>query len=115
MSTFTVNTHDAKSRLSELIRLVEKGDEVFVARNGVTVAQIVLASSPMPKRTPGLWKGKMKPISPEDWAAADQEILAMFEESGLEHSGSEETFASSVKDTSVAASVSARKSRTRNP
>ena len=81
MSTITVNTHEAKSRLSELIRLVENGDVVFVARNGVTVVQIVPISSPRPKRMPGLWKCKMLPISAEDWAAADQEILAMFEDS----------------------------------
>ena len=81
MSTLIVNTHEAKSRLSELIRLVENGDEVFVARNGITVAQIVPAIAARPKRVPGLWKGKMKPISAKEWAAGDQEILAMFEES----------------------------------
>lgn len=81
MSTLTVNTHEAKSRLSELIRLVENGDEVFVARNGVTVVQIVPISVTRPKRIAGLWKGKMAPISTEEWAAADQEILAIFEDS----------------------------------
>ena len=81
MSTLTVNTHEAKSRLSELIRLVENGDEVFVARNGVTVVQIVPVSVTRPKRMPGLWKGKIAAISAEEWAAADQEILSMFEDS----------------------------------
>ena len=79
MGTLIVNTHEAKSRLSELIRLVETGEEVFVARNGVTVAQIVLANAVRPKRVPGLWKGKLQPMAPEEWAAADQEILSMFE------------------------------------
>ncbi|MFV0257399.1 MAG: type II toxin-antitoxin system Phd/YefM family antitoxin [Acidimicrobiales bacterium] len=36
-----VNTHDAKSRLSELIREAEEGIEVIVARNGRPVAKIV--------------------------------------------------------------------------
>jgi prevent-host-death family protein len=81
MGTLIVNTHEAKSRLSELIRLVETGEEVFVARNGVTVAQIVSADAVRPKRVPGLWKGKLQPMAPEEWAAADQEVLSMFEES----------------------------------
>lgn len=83
MGTLIVNTHEAKSRLSELIRLVETGEEVFVARNGVTVAQIVLSNAVRPKRVPGLWKGKLQPITPEEWGAVDQEILSMFEVSSL--------------------------------
>jgi prevent-host-death family protein len=41
MSTTIVNTHDAKSRLSELLRLVENGDEVIIARAGKQIARIV--------------------------------------------------------------------------
>jgi prevent-host-death family protein len=79
MGTLIVNTHEAKSRLSELIRLVETGEEVFVARNGVTVAQIVSATALRPNRVPGLWKGKLQPMTAEEWAAADKEVLSMFE------------------------------------
>ncbi len=35
-----VNMHEAKSRLSELVRLVERGETVIVARNGEPVAEL---------------------------------------------------------------------------
>lgn len=38
MTTHVVNTHEAESRLSELIREAEEGAEVIVARNGRPVA-----------------------------------------------------------------------------
>lgn len=37
----TVNVHEAKTRLSELLGRVEKGEEVVVARAGHPVARIV--------------------------------------------------------------------------
>jgi prevent-host-death family protein len=41
MPTRIVNTHEAKSRLSELIREAEQGHDVIVARNGHPVAKII--------------------------------------------------------------------------
>ena len=35
----TVNMHEAKTRLSELVRLVEAGEKVVVARNGTPVVE----------------------------------------------------------------------------
>lgn len=41
-----VNMHEAKSRLSELVALVEKGrEEVRICRNGVPIAALVPLSS----------------------------------------------------------------------
>lgn len=37
----TVNTHEAKSRLSELLAAVEKDEAVLICRNGVPVAKLV--------------------------------------------------------------------------
>jgi prevent-host-death family protein len=37
----TVNTHEAKSRLSELLAAVEKDETVVIRRNGVPVAKLV--------------------------------------------------------------------------
>jgi prevent-host-death family protein len=37
----TVNTHEAKTRFSELLRLVSDGEEVIIANRGVPVARIV--------------------------------------------------------------------------
>lgn len=41
----TVNVHEAKTRLSELLRRVEAGDEVVIARAGQPIARI-RATSP---------------------------------------------------------------------
>ena len=49
MATHVVNTHEAKTRLSELIREVELGGDVIVARNGTPVARII----PWPPRSTG--------------------------------------------------------------
>jgi prevent-host-death family protein len=58
-----VNMHEAKSRLSELVRLVESGEKVVLARNGTPVAELVPASESK-KREGGFWKGKVW-ISPD--------------------------------------------------
>jgi prevent-host-death family protein len=58
-----VNMHEAKTRLSELVRLVEEGEKVVLARNGTPVVELVPASSPK-KRKGGQWKGKAW-ISPD--------------------------------------------------
>jgi prevent-host-death family protein len=58
-----VNMHEAKSRLSELVRMVEAGEKVVLARNGTPVVEIVLAAKPA-KRQGGIWKGKAW-ISPD--------------------------------------------------
>ncbi len=45
---FTVNIHDAKSRISELVEQLEIGQEteVIIARNGLPVAKLVPYSAP---------------------------------------------------------------------
>jgi len=60
----TVNMHEAKTRLSQLVAKVEAGEEVVIARNGSPVAKIVPIQ---PLREPiefGDLKGKMW-ISPD--------------------------------------------------
>ncbi len=43
----TVNTHDAKSRLSQLLAVVESGkDTVLICRNGRPVAELARPSGP---------------------------------------------------------------------
>lgn len=79
MSTLVVNTHDAKSRLSELIRAAEDGDEVIVARNGKPVARIVAWSPAAPSRQPGAWEGRIE--LPDDLIGSDPDIVEMFETS----------------------------------
>jgi prevent-host-death family protein len=78
MPTHVVNTHEAKSRLSELIREAEQGVEVIVARNGHPVAKIVAWRADPPVRVPGSWSGRV--VYDEDPVGSDDEIVAMFEE-----------------------------------
>jgi prevent-host-death family protein len=58
-----VNMHEAKTRLSELVRLVEAGERVVLARNGTPVVELVPAERPK-RRKGGIWRGKAY-ISPD--------------------------------------------------
>jgi len=51
----TVNIHAAKTRLSDLVARVEKGERITIARAGKPVAQLV----PAPK-------GRRRSLPPED-------------------------------------------------
>jgi prevent-host-death family protein len=51
----TVNVHEAKTTLSQLLAEVEQGEEVVIARNGVPVARLT-ALQPVVRREPGLWR-----------------------------------------------------------
>lgn len=82
MVTRVVNTHDAKSRLSELIREAEEGVEVIVARNGHPVAKIVPWVPDRPERVPGAWAGLVH--GSDDAVAPDDDVVAMFDESATE-------------------------------
>lgn len=60
----TVNIHQAKTQLSRLLKRVEAGEEVVLARAGKPVAKLV----PMPAnkpREPGLWLKKYPHLIPE--------------------------------------------------
>ena len=52
----TVNVHEAKSNLSRLLRQVEAGEEVVIARNGKPVARLAPFKK-RGKRKPGALKG----------------------------------------------------------
>lgn len=79
MTTTIVNTHEAKSRLSELIRNVQDGGEVVVARNGQPVAKIIAWPPPRPERRPGAWAGRVRYHG--DIVGPDEDVVAMFSES----------------------------------
>jgi prevent-host-death family protein len=54
----TVNIHEAKTHLSKLLKRVERGDEVIIARAGHPVARLsALAPPKLPNRVPGTGKG----------------------------------------------------------
>ena len=81
MSTITVNTHEAKSRLSELIRRAEKGDDVIVARSGQPVARITAWSETRPERVFGSMQGQITIVDDDDVVGSDPDIVAAFAQS----------------------------------
>ncbi|MBS0456341.1 MAG: type II toxin-antitoxin system prevent-host-death family antitoxin [Proteobacteria bacterium] len=54
----TVNIHEAKSRLSELLALVERGQDVTIARAGKPIARLVAIGRGR-KRKLGMLEGKV--------------------------------------------------------
>jgi len=61
----TVNMHEAKSRLSELVRRAEQGDTVVLARDGrpAVVLQPVVGN---PRRVLGVWHDALA-AQPRGW------------------------------------------------
>jgi prevent-host-death family protein len=73
----TINTHDAKTRFSELLRRVSEGEEIIIANRGVPVARIVpLHESRIRMR--GKYKGQIK-IADDFDAPLPDEIQNAFE------------------------------------
>lgn len=73
-----VNTHEAKTHFSRLLRRVAAGEEITIANRGVPVARLI----PMPvggaKRKLGAFTGQM--TNPEDFdAPLPEEFLTAFE------------------------------------
>jgi len=53
----TVNIHEAKTRLSQLLIAVEQGEEVIIARNGNPIATLVPFAQKARMRTLGCAEG----------------------------------------------------------
>lgn len=73
-----VNILEAKTNLSNLVRLIETGkeDRIIIARYGKPVVKMVIYNeTPVSKRI-GVAKGKLK--SPEDLDKYNDEIAEMF-------------------------------------
>lgn len=58
------NIHEAKSQLSKLIELAERGEEVIIARAGRPVARLVPYGGRTDARQGGQWKNRVR-ISPD--------------------------------------------------
>lgn len=74
-----VNTHEAKTRLSELLQRVENGEDVLIARAGRPVARLTPVAK-VPRR-PGFLASEFR-LS-DQFDANDQEIAESFELSEL--------------------------------
>ena len=72
-----VNILEAKTNLSQLVKLIETGqeDSIIIARYGKPVAKLVLYNDVPAGRRIGIAKGKLK--SPADLNQYNDEITAM--------------------------------------
>lgn len=72
-----VGVHDAKTRLSELLREVEAGGQVVVTRGGRAVARLVpIAPTPAPVERFGMLAAEID--DPGDWTDEDDEMGDLF-------------------------------------
>ncbi|MCS5728247.1 type II toxin-antitoxin system prevent-host-death family antitoxin [Herbiconiux moechotypicola] len=71
--TEMVNVQDAKTRMSELLARVERGEDFIIARSGKPVATL-RAVDPAPRRELGFAPGAELPDS--FWEPLDDEALA---------------------------------------
>lgn len=73
-----MNVHEAKTRLSQLLELVEEGETIVIARHGQPVAELVPARQPtafpfgIARQAPLVpdgneWWRPMTDIEAEDW------------------------------------------------
>ena len=77
----TINVHEAKTKLSELLRKVEAGEEIVIARAGKPVARLVPAAKAQ-RRVFGFDKAKWK--FPDDFNdPLPDELLDQFYKPGL--------------------------------
>jgi prevent-host-death family protein len=73
-----VNTHEAKTSLSRLLRRVAAGEEITIANRGVPVARLVPVPAEGTTRKLGFFRGQM--TIPDDFdAPLPTEILDAFE------------------------------------
>ena len=72
----TVNVHEAKTHLSRLLKQVEAGEEVIIARNGEPVARLVSSGKPGKPRF-GAMKGN------KAWEALSDLVLQPLPEEEL--------------------------------
>jgi len=72
----TVNMHEAKTNLSKLIMLLEKGEDIIIAKAGNPVARLT-AYVERPQRVPNRLKGRVR--FKEDFDSSNDEIRMLFE------------------------------------
>lgn len=74
-----INIHQAKTQFSKLISIVEKGDEVIIARYGEPVARLVPFQKKTAPRKPGSAKGKFS-VPKEFFEPLPDDIIDAFEQ-----------------------------------
>ena len=74
-----VNTHEAKTHLSQLLERVAKGEEIIIAKAGKPVARLIAWTAGDRTRQGGRWRGLVH-IAPDFDAPLPEAIDAGFRE-----------------------------------
>lgn len=77
MGTTQVNMHEAKSRLSELGELAQKGEKIVIAKAGKPYLDLLAHRESRGKRRPGRLAGQVRMV--DDFDDTSSEVLADFE------------------------------------
>jgi prevent-host-death family protein len=73
-----VNTHEAKTQLSRLLRRVAAGEEITIANRGVPVARLVPVPAKKGQRVLGIFRGEFS--VPDDFdSPLPEAVLELFE------------------------------------
>jgi prevent-host-death family protein len=59
VATKTVNIHEAKTHLSELLALAMEGEEIIIAKANKPLVRLVPVEAPMKKRIAGMHRGEI--------------------------------------------------------
>ncbi len=73
-----MNTHEAKTRFSQLLRRVAAGEEITIANRGIPVARLVPIPAQEARRKLGIFRGQMT-IADDFDAPLPDSILRVFE------------------------------------
>lgn len=76
-----INTHEAKTRLSELLRKVEAGEEIIIGRAGRPIARLTPYQGTHEPRQPGGWEGRVH--MSDDFDELPEEYLDAFSGSNV--------------------------------
>lgn len=71
-----VNIYQAKTQLSQLVQMVQQGQDVVIAKAGKPVVRVVPFELKVQPRKPGLWKNKIKIKA--DFDKEDKQINQLF-------------------------------------
>ena len=74
----TVNTHEAKTHLSQLLARVANGEEIIIAKAGKAIARLVPVNQQTKKRIAGMDRGKVK-IADDFDAPLPNDLQSFFE------------------------------------
>lgn len=77
MGTTQVNMHEAKSRLSELGELAQKGEKIVIAKAGKPYLDLLAHRESRGKRRPGRLTGQIRMA--HDFDDTSSEVIADFE------------------------------------